>query len=143
MELSDDIAQGLSTRPAGTWPGQETTIVAQEKDDGVFIEPIGLQFGLDRADAVVHRRNHGGVVPQWLRGNLWKAVVVLLRHLQRLMRGMVGHVKEERLVPMLLDEVQAPAGEGVGLVFGLAHHDTVAGDRRCLPGGLELFSQLR
>jgi hypothetical protein len=56
---------------------------------------------------------------------------------------MVGHVKEERLVPMLLDEVQAPAGEGVGLVFGLAHHDTVAGDRRCLPGGLELFSQLR
>lgn len=83
---------------------QRSAVVADEEDERLLGEAVFLQGARDEAHAVVDGRKHGQRGAASLRHLAGKAVHVALGRVQRRVRAAIGHVEEEGLVFISLDD---------------------------------------
>jgi hypothetical protein len=99
-------------------------VVADEKDEGVFLHATLPQLRHDRAHAVVKMCDHCGVDAALNVLDMRKLRHVGVRALHRAVRGVVGEIEKPRLCLVPRDEIARLAREGIGqvraLVRGLA-----------------------
>jgi len=111
------VARGVD----GCGPHRRPAVIADEKDQSVFLKPLFAELGQHLSDCVVHRRHHGGVGSSLLVANVFELFEARVVGLHRRVDGVKCQAQKEWVAGMAIDKCDRLAPQRIGEIFRFLH----------------------